>query len=138
MPVISFSTLYSNDSEYMYKRNSPSFDLEMVICNLGGDAKALLYGLMGCTTLPYRCHVSSYSLNDILFQVLPKRHVLILRPDSAESVPKTHIRAIQAPFRLQKLRRSISNSNVCRKETKAAGVETNHSRQYYRVPHMLL
>lgn len=65
---------------------------------------------MECTTLPYHCPISSYSLNDILLPVLAKQQVLILGPDSAEGVPKTHIRALRALFRLQKLCRSTSNS----------------------------
>lgn len=85
------------------KRNSPSFDLEGYLVQ-EGDAKALLFGLMGCTTVPY---LYSYSLNDILLLALPKQQVLILGPDRAEGAPETHIRAIRALFRLQKLRRSI-------------------------------
>lgn len=63
---------------------------------------------------------------------------LILGSNSAEGVLETHKKAIQAPFRLQKLRRSIPRSNIRHGETIAAGVETNHSHPCYRVPHMLL
>lgn len=88
------------------KRNTPSFDLEGYLVK-EGDAKALLFGLMGCTIVPYRCPIYNYSLNDILLLALPKQQVLILGPGRAEGAPKTHIRAIRALFRLQKLRRSI-------------------------------